>query len=61
MGRQDMHDAYVNRHGGDSGYQGGRYQRDLGVRGYGAEFGGRGYDRGFRPDGSGPFRRGYDR
>lgn len=54
--RADMHDAYVNRHAGDSGYQGGRYQRDLGMRGYGADFGGRGYGRDFRPGGRGPFR-----
>lgn len=61
MGRQDMHDAYVNRHAGDSGYQGGRYQRDLGMRGYGADFGGRGYGRDFRPGGRAPFRGGYGR
>lgn len=55
MGRQDMRGAYVNRHGAGSGYQGGHYQRDLGMRGYGRDYRrgyggdyGPGYDRGYR-------------
>ncbi|MBW3572688.1 MAG: hypothetical protein KY467_16455 [Gemmatimonadetes bacterium] len=61
-GGPDRGEFFVNRHPGDSGYGAGGYERDLGARGgrgyapggrgYGAEYGGRGfpmgYDRGYR-------------
>ena len=62
MGPRDMGGGYVNRHGPDSGYRGGRSPRDPGPRGgrgyagdfgqgYGGDYGrgrfGTGYDRGF--------------
>jgi hypothetical protein len=67
-GGYDRDEFFVNRRPGTSGYRTGRYERDLGMRGgmgqaagprgrgYGADYGGRGfpigYDRGFGARGS---------
>lgn len=54
-GGPDRGEFFVNRRPADSGYRGGAYERDLGMRGarprgYGADYGGgfpMGYDRGY--------------
>lgn len=60
-GGYDQDEFFVNRRPGTSGYRGGGYERDLGMRrgmaaggrGYGADYGMRGYGAGYGPRGFG--------